>query len=193
MLTNEEQYALILRVRDGDREAFGLIYKSYFDALHRFANYRISNEEDRDDILGKVFAEVFDTLRQGKEVRDLRAYFYQVLRNIIFDYYKERRLVREKEIELGEAGVERVRDNAALNPEEKIDREIDYQRALKHIGRLREEQREVIQLRFFEELEISEIAIVMNKSHVGARVLLHRALEALKKAYYEDSRTDSTA
>ena len=49
------------------------------------------------------------------------------------------------------------------------------------ILKLREEQRQVIILRFIEDLEYPEVAEIIGKSVAAIRVIQHRALNALRK------------
>ena len=49
------------------------------------------------------------------------------------------------------------------------------------IMRLREEQRQVIILRFIEDLDYREVAEIIGKSVAAIRVIQHRALNALRK------------
>jgi RNA polymerase sigma-70 factor (ECF subfamily) len=45
---------------------------------------------------------------------------------------------------------------------------------------MKEEYRDILMLRYIEELSTGEIAEIVNKSHVHVRVLLHRATNTLK-------------
>lgn len=51
---------------------------------------------------------------------------------------------------------------------------------------LKDEYREVVALRFVEELSIGEIADILEKSNGSTRVLIHRALKALKELMSEN-------
>ena len=64
---------------------------------------------------------------------------------------------------------------------DRIDSDIQFQKIIQNLNRLKEEYREVVQLRFIEDYSIAEIAKIMNRSRGATRVLLHRALESIKK------------
>ena len=51
----------------------------------------------------------------------------------------------------------------------------------KNIRFLKDEYRDVILLKYVEELSIKEIAEILNKSRGAVRVILHRAMKILKE------------
>jgi len=59
------------------------------------------------------------------------------------------------------------------------------------ILRLRDEQRQVIMLRFVEDLEYPEVAQIVGKSVAAVRVIQHRALNALRKQMRPDGASGS--
>lgn len=52
---------------------------------------------------------------------------------------------------------------------------------------MKQEYREVVTLRYVDELEVSEIAEITGKGHVAIRVTLHRGLKKLKELLDEQS------
>jgi len=57
----------------------------------------------------------------------------------------------------------------------------DLQNVQKALSKIKDEYREVIALHFLEELSIKEIAQILDKKPATVRVLLHRAMKALRK------------
>ena len=62
----------------------------------------------------------------------------------------------------------------------------DYQILLQKIMELKNEYREIIIMRFVNELSLDEISSLSGKKKINVRVLLHRALKALKELLMED-------
>jgi len=56
-----------------------------------------------------------------------------------------------------------------------------------HLSKLKDDYREVIILKYIEEFSITEIAEVTGKSKGNVRVLLHRALKAIKEIAGEEA------
>jgi len=67
------------------------------------------------------------------------------------------------------------------NPEEALRRAEDQQEVREAIMKLRDEQRQVIMLRFVEELDYPQVADMVGKSVPAVRVIQHRALGNLRK------------
>jgi RNA polymerase sigma-70 factor (ECF subfamily) len=67
------------------------------------------------------------------------------------------------------------------NPEDALQQSTDEKSVREAVLRLREEQRQVIMLRFVEELDYREVAAVIGKSVPAVRVIQHRALGNLRR------------
>jgi RNA polymerase sigma-70 factor (ECF subfamily) len=74
-----------------------------------------------------------------------------------------------------------VDDGLPRNPEAVAERQADEERVRQAVLRLGDEQRQVIILRFVEELDYREVAEILGKSVAAVRVIQHRALCALRK------------
>ena len=67
------------------------------------------------------------------------------------------------------------------NPQQALDQSADEETIHEAILQLKDEQREVILLRFVEGLDYQEVAEMVGKSVPTVRVILHRALGNLRK------------
>ena len=67
------------------------------------------------------------------------------------------------------------------NPEQALEQSTDEKIVRDAVLKLRDEQRQVIMLRFVEELDYREVAEVIGKSVPAVRVIQHRALGNLRK------------
>jgi RNA polymerase sigma-70 factor (ECF subfamily) len=74
-----------------------------------------------------------------------------------------------------------VDQKRAGNPEEVLEQSSDERSVREAVMQLRDEQRQVIMLRFVEELGYQEVAAVIGKSVPAVRVIQHRALGNLRK------------
>ena len=159
------------------------LYRIYLNDLQRFVRSRVSDISAREDIISEVFLDIITYVRSGKDVRSARALLYRIARNTVIDYYKEKAKFIKHEYPDGQ--VLDAQQSEEDHPEISADRAF----ALREIGQqlvlLKPEYQEVVRLRFIEELTLKEISTVLNKSLVGVRVLLHRAVRALRKKLEE--------
>ncbi len=173
--------SLIERIRQGEREALGEMYDTFAPSLYRYISFRIAHKEDREDTLSSVFLRVFESIAHGKEITNIKAFLYQSTRNAIIDYYRKTRS-SSIAVEWNEELLQREQPRESLlQPDHLIDTVIQNNIIAKELGNLKEEYRELLALRYIEDLEIDEIAAIMQKSRIAVRVTLHRALKALKK------------
>jgi RNA polymerase sigma factor (sigma-70 family) len=169
-----EEEILLLKIRHGDQEAFAAVYDTYVDQLFRFVSYRVQNEELAQDITSELFLKMWQQLSaEGTaKVTYLQAYLYRSARNLIADHYRtvQETLPLEEASEMSAVmGADMTEVAVSLS---------DVERAVK---RLKPEWQEVIILACVESMKPSEIAPIIDKSPAATRVILHRALQELKK------------
>lgn len=166
---------LIARAKQGDQQAFGALYERYVDVIFRYVRARVGDTQTAEDITESVFLRSFEALRKYRE-RGLRysAYLYQVARNLLIDHY------RQGDENLPLDGSEH-RLVSAQNTVEEIAHREQVERLNAALESLPVEYQEVIRVRVLLELPTAEAAQWMNRSEGATRVLLHRALKALKR------------
>ncbi|MFW0862386.1 MAG: RNA polymerase sigma factor [Candidatus Komeilibacteria bacterium] len=164
---------LVLKSRLGNKEAFGTLYNKYINKIYRFAFYKTSSKELAEDIASQSFLKLWEKIAQGGPIQSVQALLYQIARNLIIDHYRSKYNT--------EVPLEFELDSQAVHIDEKIHSKIDNELLRPAVMKLKEEYREVVVLRYIEELSISEIAKIVDKSNGNVRTLTHRALAELKK------------
>lgn len=162
-----------------DPEAFGKIYDLYADRIYRFVFFKVSSEEEAQDITADVFLKAWQYLleKQTKEVRHLGALLYSVARNRIIDLYRSRSMKETQP--LSETAEENIPDGR--NMQEQTEARIDVGLLQKHLRSLKDDYREVLVMRYLDEMSTGEISQILDKPAGTVRVLLHRAMNALKQ------------
>lgn len=167
---------LFLRVIKKDHEAYGRFYDLYVDKIYRFIYFKISSAEDAKDLTSEVFLRTWQYIKEDKEINNLNAFIYMVAKNAVIDFYRSRARKDENE-EFVSVGHLNIADDSALAEQIKNS---DLSSLLKNLSALKDEYREVIVLHYLNELPIKDIALVLDKTPGNVRVLLYRALSALK-------------
>ncbi|OGF20870.1 hypothetical protein A2316_00585 [Candidatus Falkowbacteria bacterium RIFOXYB2_FULL_38_15] len=190
----EKYFFLKLRVSK-DPDAFGELYNIYVDQIFRFVYFKVSRKEEAEDLTAEVFLKTWQYIneeKEAKEINNLKAFLYQTARNSVIDFYRKKKsteslLVEQKnesdEIEENWSRNEIV--DSKKNPLEEMQLNSDIEEVKKALRNLKEEYREAILLKFVEEMSIGEIANILGKKRGAVRVLLHRAVQALKEAVRE--------
>lgn len=184
---------LLYRVRvKKDPEAFAKIYDLYAPRIHRFVFFKVSSEEEAQDIAADVFLRAWQYLidERGREVRHLSALLYRIARNNVIDFYRSR-AAHETAPLTSEAENHVSDDGRAL---ELSDARLDVDALAKHLRALKDEYREALVMRYLDEMTTSEIADALGKTPGNVRVILHRAAQALRHLHEkEPDRTTEAA
>ncbi len=161
-------------------ERFLKAFDEYSDALFRHAFLRINDRERAVDVVHDAFAKVWTYVRAGHEIKSYRPFLYKVLNNLIIDEYrktKEASLDALLEIdgidegtfaELQEDGVDSMIAN------------LDGQKAFDLLSELPDVYREVLILRFVDELGPKEMSELIEETENVISVRLHRGLKLLQ-------------
>ncbi len=155
--------------------AFLAAYESHADAIFRFCIMKVSDRDVAHDLMQETFAKAWDYARRGNVIKDWKPFLFRTAYNMIVDTYRKKksvsldRLIEEYEFE--------VVDEATSAPLDTI----EYKRMRAAIDTLDETYREVILLRFTEDLGPREIAQILDLSENVISVRLHRAVKMLRE------------
>lgn len=165
----------LLKLKNGDPEAFAFFYDQYMAKVYRFVYMRVSDKVVAQDLTQDIFLKTWQHSVDKKDIQNFAAFIFRVARNSIIDYY---RLSRRQELPLEYA--DETEDPYTDQKTSSIDKEIDLKSLLALLQQMKVEYQEVLMLRYVEDLSIDDIAVIMQKDKNNIRVLLHRALNKLK-------------
>lgn len=187
-MTSDRIKVLVYRAQHKEKDAFVEIYNYYYDKLLAYAFRRTLNIEAARDIVANTFEIVLKKLSSFKwrHDRSFNGWIYRIATHEIYHYYRDTAKYVSSESsdspEVSDEGSGRTEiENKLLND----DRFVVLNRALQQLKPI---YRELIQLRYFEDLSLQEIADATNKREVTVRVYLHRALTDLRDTLKTDSK-----
>lgn len=167
---------LVARARKGEVEAYGELYRRHFDPIFRYLRSRLDDDANAEDLAGIVFLRAYHSLGRYRERgHPFSAYLYQIARNALVDHFRRVR----REVDLEEAA-NLAAPGAA--PDEVLARQGEVAAMNRALAALSPDHQEVIRLRVLLALSTAETAQWMGRSEGAARVLLFRALKALRQA-----------
>lgn len=164
------------------------LYDANVGKIYRYIYFRVGSEAQAQDLTSEVFLKSWQYIGDqsaaggAKPLANPRAFFYQVARNLITDFYRQK---DKAPISLEEIADKPIADKSG-GPIDAASRALDMDAVKKALGRLNDEYREVIIWRYLDELDIKEIADILNKREGNVRTLLSRALAALKEVVNQD-------
>lgn len=163
------------------RRKFSKIYDQYINKIYRFIFLKVNSQEIAEDLSSETFSKGWLAFKKAEnpnnkaqKIENPSAFLYKIARNLVIDFYREK----------GKAqiiSVENVRTiDPRINLEEKAKLNSDIDTIRYALVNLKEDYRDVIIWRYLDELSIAEIGKMMDKSEEAVRVMLHRALKAVK-------------
>lgn len=176
--------SLIAKSAQGDQEAFGQLYDCFAQRIFRYVRIKIQNREEAQDVVQEVFTKAFVGIKHLDQ-KDLNftAWLYKVASNTINDHFRKK-YSHPDPVEINES-ID-VQDGTSLLEEVSVNSDLEIVRtAFKQLPVI---YRQVLELRFFQDLTLAEVAIALNKSNLAVRILQHRALkkvQALLKDKYD--------
>lgn len=168
---------LISRARGGDREAFGELVEQYRDNVYRLAYRMCGNAYDADEAAQEAFVAAWRALPNFRGDAKFSTWLYRLTTNAAIDVMR-----REKRHQtVGDGEMIEVADDAD-SPQETVERTEQQEAVQKALATLSEEYREVLLLRYMEELDYAEIAEVLQLPSGTVKSRINRAKAALKAA-----------
>jgi RNA polymerase sigma-70 factor, ECF subfamily len=182
--------ALMLRVRDGDLEAFETLVTRHQHSVVGTAAKMLGGTADAEDIGQQVFVRVWKHAARYQPSAKFTTWLMTITRNLVFNELRRRRRSQQVSMDADEGDTIRhqfVDEQAAAPSEEMLDSEL-HEAIDAAIASLPEAQRLAIVLRRYEGMPYEEIAEVLKTSVPAVKSILFRARAELKarlKKYLE--------
>lgn len=160
-----------------DEAQFASIYDQFAPKIFKYCYFRVSSREEAEDLSSQVFIRAWDHIAEGNEVTNVQGFLYRIASNLVIDFYRKRKDWREISLDDPANPID-IPD--ASDPSEKLDREGAIRELQKKLQQLPDHYREVIILKYVNDLSIQEIAEIIQTSENNVSVRIHRAIEKLK-------------
>ena len=177
----KEKYLLFKAQTFKDADSYGAIYDRYVTRIYRFIYFKVGSEGDAEDIASETFLKAWQYIKEGQPIKNLNAFLYSIARNLVIDHYR----FQAKKYEYEEVPI--IEPQCNENLADKLDIRKNEEKILASLKTLKNEYCEVIILRFFDDLSVGDISQIVGKSQNNTRVLIHRALAALKRVAEADN------
>ena len=165
-----EQF-LLLRCQMGDKDAFAELIERYERPLRYFINRLLDNSELTEDIFQDTWLTVIRRIHGLREIDSFPAWLYCIARNKVYQQLRKKRKVSGLDENIP---VEDYAEDDDFSPE-------DAAKVHRCLRELPLEYREVLMLRFLEQMSYQQISQVLNCKLGTVRSRIHYAKLALKK------------
>jgi RNA polymerase sigma-70 factor (ECF subfamily) len=174
---------------DGNNSAFDVLLKRYESKVFTYLLYSVRTQELAEDLFQDVFIKIITTLRQKKytEYGKFSSWVMRIAHNLVIDYFRQSKndnTVSNDEIEFD------LFANSSLGLEESIETQMIDKQTLEEvkglIGLLPQGQRDVVLMRFYQDLSFKEIADITGVSINTALGRMRYAIINLRKLAHEN-------
>ncbi len=164
----------------GDSAAFRVIFERYAPLLLRAMLRELYAREEANDLVQQTFLQLHRARADFDQRQALKPWLFTIAMNLKREYFRRHKRRPERSLE-AQVGLEPA--VAALGAE-RVDARRTLARALLELPR---DQREVIELHWFDELEFPEVAQVVGASVSAVKVRAHRGYVRLRRALGDDA------
>lgn len=171
--------ALMLKVKNGDIDKMGLLYERYNRQLFRFIFNMTRQKELSEDMVQNIFMRMLKYPEGFMGFGEFRMWMYHIARNSVYDHFRKvKRTPAHSDVKDYEEKV--VGDQKT---DGQLEKDEELKLLEKAMGKLSDENRELLILCRFQELKYSEIAKILNTTEGAIKVRVHRALNQLKENF----------
>jgi RNA polymerase sigma-70 factor, ECF subfamily len=158
-----------------DGAAFATLYRRYLDRVYGYAFYQLGDHHDAEDVTERIFLAALRALPDFHDQGStFRAWLFRIAHNTIANAHRSRARRRTEPLP---DDFERAAPNA--DPAGQVALADELREIRRAVAEMPDERRQVILLRFVDDLSTAEIAEVLDRSPGAVRVLLHRSLREL--------------
>jgi RNA polymerase sigma-70 factor (ECF subfamily) len=166
---------LVKKLVARNEHAYEILLDKYEAAIYRFFYYSQGDHQAAQDQCGETFARFVASVAhlRANNVHSLKAFIFAIARNILLETFRRKRLIREDVGLLEEVPSNRP----SVFREVSSPDELEF--VLNVIGQFREPERQILLLRFVEDLKLDEIADVMKMPLNSVKSHIHRSRKRL--------------
>lgn len=158
------------------RQSFLAAYEELSDPIFRYCYAQTSSRDAATDLAQETFTRAWQYLADGKEVEQMKPFLYRIASNAIIDY---RRKKKASSLDaMMEEGYDYADTTDTVSEREAI---FDGNQAMEALGELDDKYKEVLMMRYAEDMSVKDIAQAIGESENNTSVRIHRGLDKLKK------------
>ncbi|MBP6738401.1 MAG: sigma-70 family RNA polymerase sigma factor [Leptospiraceae bacterium] len=184
MTLREKEKILLQKIKAGDKYAYMELVTPFRERLFRKAKSMVKDDDDADDIVQDAMIAGYKSIVNFRAEAGVYTWLYRIVINKSKDLLTKRKRMVEKSIDDNEQQF--VDDRLGFEKKLELSDESSY--LIKKINQLENIYKEVIELRYFEEMSYSDIAELLECNVGTVKSRLFKAKEILKHMILQDER-----
>ena len=190
LLSNLSDQELVKNYINGDNSSFEVLLNRHKNRVFAFIMSKIKNKDLSEDIFQDTYVKVVNSLHKGKynEEGKFLPWVMRIAHNLVIDHFRKQKkmqMIRSN----NDFDIFDVIKDSKINADEKLIKDQIFSDLNSLIDKLPSDQKEVLKMRYYEELSFKKIAehfdISINTAHGRMRYALIN-LRALSKKHHVD-------
>ena len=180
-LTKEQEQTLWKDMISGNKKSFEDLYNQYFQALINYGFRITKNENLIEDAVQELFISIWNNRTNLSEVNEVKFYLFRSLKNRILRQLEKDIFDKSEDVDVYLDLLISISEEQKKIDSEQLNTNLDtLQRAIAHLP-LR--QQEVINLKYYHDFTLDEIAKLMDVNKQSVSNLLFRSYAILRKLF----------
>jgi RNA polymerase sigma-70 factor, ECF subfamily len=165
---------LIKRAQQGDKQAFGALYREYYRKIYRYCKVNMYQDAAAEDVCQETFLRAWKALPKYTMTEEgtFQAFLFRIAKNLIIDLSR-----KKKEYSLAAYEEVETKEDFAAD----VDKQADIEQVKIALAKLKEKDRQILLLRYFEEMSHAEVSAIIGIKEGALRVRTIRLLQKLKE------------
>jgi RNA polymerase sigma factor (sigma-70 family) len=173
-VTEPTDLTLLEQWRAGDAEAGQALFERHFDSIYGFFETKCPAEAD--ELVQATFLACLRAKSQFRGDSSFRTYLFTIARNELYRVLRTRQR-KGTQVDFALSSIAEL----VSTPGTRMARNQEHRHLLEALRRLPVEQQTLLELHYWEEMEIAELAKVFDAPAATIRTRLHRARKALRE------------
>lgn len=156
-------------------EHFGPLYKKYHEAIFRFVYQRMDDKDVAYDVTAQIFIKAMHNIKRFEDRGvPFASWLYRIAKSEVYQCFRDKKADRY-------VNIETVQLTEIMEDFDLEDNSNRLNKVLAALKKLKENEIQLIELRFFEKRNFKEIAEILEMTENNAKVKTFRVIEKIKK------------
>jgi len=158
-----------------DSELLESIYRQHYKNIYNYIGFRINNHFDAEELSSLVFEKAMTSWQRYNSALPVEAWLIGIAKNTVTDYLRAKKRTHF-------VALDNILELVSFNrrPEEIAVINEDNRALITAMSKLKDQERQILSMKFATSLKHDEIAIIMGISASNVGVIVHRALKKLR-------------
>lgn len=161
----------------GNQQAYASLHRQLYSSLYHYAKRIVIDQDDASDVIQELFVKLWDKRTIIGEIKHVKSYFYRALRSTAINHLRGIKMMESRNQYFSLVDLELSKEDHMIANECISEQQQVVKMALQ---KLPVKQREIIYLRFYDNLDYTQIVEITGIKYQSVVNHIHRAITLLR-------------